>query len=108
MASLSSATQYTSRPVETVTESGRSRTLQEVLLTLLSDLSGDGASAEARKPESSVASTSQPEETPVDCHFESFLQDMQYCHLNGIGSSDSGAKRQLIRFLGTAGEGRRC
>ncbi|CAL8471512.1 g11054 [Coccomyxa elongata] len=57
MASLNSATQYTSRPVETVTESGRSRTLQEVLLALLSDLGGGAASAE---PESSNTSTSQP------------------------------------------------
>lgn len=63
MASLNSATQYTSRPVETVTESGRSRTLQEVLHALLSDLRRNDANAEAGEPESSITSTSQPKDT---------------------------------------------
>lgn len=70
MASLNSATQYTSRPVETVTESGRSRTLQEVLLALLSDLGGGAASAD---PESSNTSTFQPISTLVRCHLEPFF-----------------------------------
>lgn len=95
MASLNSATQYTSRPVETVTESGRSRTLQEVLLTLLSDMRGEEASAEASKSESSNTSTSQPTDTLVGCHLEhSPLVKHTQLSLEGIRFSDQGLKTQ--------------
>ena len=93
MASLSSATQYTSRPVETVTESGRSRTLQEVLISLLADLRGEDASVEARKPESSDTSTSEPKNTLVGCQIgRSFLVRHPQPPFESLGSSDQDMK----------------